>query len=231
MTITKQMVEAAVPANLKNSISQNLVDTLNNLALDPMVADNIRENFISYTGVLKDGKFKTEDYLSAVMYVSFKLMGQSNKDAYARTFPQRYATLISKGFSEKDISAYVSAYNKGKLVNLILEQTLVPVWVLNQHLYQQALNVQARLMTTANSEKVQTDAANSLLTHLKKPEAQNFQISMDVKESSGMNEMREAMRKMAERQQQMIEAGVSTLEITATPIVERGDKSENASAN
>ncbi len=227
MTLTKQMVEAAVPANLKNSISQNLIDTLNNLALDPLVADNIRENFISYTGVLKDGKFKTEDYLSAVMYVSFKLMGQSNKDAYARTFPQRYATLISKGFTEKDISAYVSAYNKGKLVNLILEQTLVPVWVLNQHMYQQALNVQAQLMTTSQSDKVRTDAANSLLTHLKKPEGKDFQISLEVKESSGMNEMREAMRAMAERQQEMIEAGVSTLEITATPIITREEDKDD----
>ena len=30
---------------------------------------------MSYTSVMKDGRFKTEDYAHAVAYVSFKLMG------------------------------------------------------------------------------------------------------------------------------------------------------------
>lgn len=220
MTLTKDMVEAAVPANLKNSVTQTLVDNLNNLALDPLVAESVRENFISYTHVLKDGKFKTEDYLHAVIYVSFKLMGLSNKEAYAHAFPQRYQTLLAKGVSEKDISAYVSAYNKGKLVNLILEQTLVPTWVLNQHVYQQAINTQADLMLNANSEKVRSDAANSILTHLKKPDAAGPLISLEINESSGMNELKSALAKMAEQQVKAIEAGVSAKQVAETPLIE-----------
>lgn len=93
------------------------------------MAEAIKDNFLSYTQVLSEGKFKTEDYLSAVMYVSFKLMGMTNQDAYARTFPARYRTLLNNGTSAKDISSYVSMYNKGRLVNLILEKSLIPTWV------------------------------------------------------------------------------------------------------
>lgn len=220
MTLTKEMVEAAVPANLKNAVTQSLVDQLNNLALDPLVADNIRDNFISYTHVLRDGKFKTEDYLNAVMYVSFKLMGLSNKDAYAHAFPQRYQTLLARGVPEKDISAYVAAYNKGKLVNLILEQSMVPTWVLNQDVYQKAINVQADLMLNANSEKVRSDAANSILTHLKKPDAAGPLINLDMRESSGMNELKNTLERLAQQQRAMIEGGASTKSIADQVIIE-----------
>lgn len=218
--LTKELVERAVPANLKSSITQQLVDRINTAVSDPIAAKEIQDNFISYTSVLKDGKFKTEDYLHAVMYVSFKLFGLSNLDAYAKTFPQRYADLVARGVASKDIAAYVSAYNKGKLVNLIMEQSLVPTWVLNAHMFQEALNTQADLMRNAQSEKVRTEAANSLLTHLKRPEAVKAQIDVNLKDSSGMTELKEAMRQMAQQQQQMIQDGASAKQIADMRIVD-----------
>lgn len=218
--LTKELVERAVPANLKSSVTQQLVDRINAAVSDPIVAEQIRENFLNYTAVLKDGKFKTEDYLHAVMYVSFKLMGSSNNEAYTKTFPQRMQDLIAKGTSSKDIAAYVAAYNKGKLVNLVFEQSAVPSWVLNQHMFQAALNVQYDLMTSAQSEKVKTEAANSLLTHLKRPEAVKAQIDVNLKDSSGMTELKEAMRQMAAQQQEMIQNGVSARQIANTPLIE-----------
>lgn len=217
--LTQQEVVKALPANLKSCVTQSLVDNINNISADPLVAEQIRNNYISYTAVLKDGKFKTEDYLSAVAYVSFKLMGYTNQESYYRTFPARHQALLAKGTSSKDIAAYVSAYARGKLVNLILEQSLVPTWVVNQDLYQKALNVQADLMQNGASEKVRSDAANSILTHLTKPKDTNFQINMDMRESSGMNEMRDALAKMAQQQQELISQGVSTREIAGQRIV------------
>lgn len=218
--LTKELIERAVPANLKNAITPQLVDLVNNIASDPLVAEEVRNNFISYTSVMKDGKFKTEDYIHAVAYVSYKLMGDSNKDAYFKTFPQRMQVLLAKGTSEKDISSYVAAYAKNKLVNLILEQSLVPTWVLNQDLYQSALNVQADLMRTAMSEKVRSDAANSILTHLTKPKESGPLIAIDMKETSGMTELKETMRKLADQQQQLIAAGVTAKEIAAQTIID-----------
>jgi hypothetical protein len=224
--LTKEMVEQALPPNLKNHVTQTFVDQINNLVQDPLIAEQIRNNFISYTAVMKEGKFKLEDYLNAVSFVSYKLMGYGNQDSYFRTFPNRHAQLIAKGTSNKDIAAYVAAYARGKLVNLILEQCMVPTWVLNQHVFQEAINTQAELMRDPDvSPKVRSDAANSLMTHLKKPEGKDFQINMDMRETSGITELKNALRDIAEAQQKAIQSGTEVREITAQPLVE-GDYTE-----
>lgn len=228
--LTLQQVQQSLPANLKNSANQTFVDTINNISNDPLVAEQIRENFVSYVSVLKDGKFKTEDYLSAVAYVSYKLMGDSNKEAWAKTFPNRFQLLKAKGAQEKEISAHVAAYHKGKLVNLILEQSLVPTWVLNADLFQKALNVQADLMLSANSEKVRSDAANSILTHLKRPEAVKGQLDINIKDSSGMNELKDALATMAAQQRDLIENGAPIKQITDARIIEHEDNPDGGNS-
>lgn len=217
--LTLQQVAHALPANLKNNVTQQLVDNINNCVADPIMAEAIKDNFLSYTQVLSEGKFKTEDYLSAVMYVSFKLMGMTNQDAYARTFPARYRTLLNNGTSTKDISSYVSMYNKGRLVNLILEKSLIPTWVLNQHIYQKAINVQADLMSNANSEMVRMQAANSILTHLAKPKEVGPLINLDLREGSGLNELKATLTQLAQQQRDLIGQGVTTKSIADQGLV------------
>jgi len=217
--LTLQQVAHALPANLKNNVTQQLVDNINNCVADPIMAEAIKDNFLSYTQVLSEGKFKTEDYLSAVMYVSFKLMGMTNQDAYARTFPARYRTLLNNGTSAKDISSYVSMYNKGRLVNLILEKSLIPTWVLNQHIYQKAINVQADLMSNANSEMVRMQAANSILTHLAKPKEVGPLINLDLREGSGLNELKATLTQLAQQQRDLIGQGVTTKSIADQGLV------------
>lgn len=218
--LTLDIVQRALPANLKKTATQALVDELNNLSLDPELAEAIRDNFISYSKVLQEGRFKTEDYVNAIKYVSFKLMGDSNQDAYFKTFPQRYQALMTKGATAQEVSAYVSMYAKGKLVNLILEQSLVPTWVLNADIHQKAVNQLATLMTSARSEMVQMQAANAILTHLKKPEAVGPLINIDMREQSGINELRDTLGKLAAQQKALIEKGVPTKEIAAQSIID-----------
>lgn len=218
--LTQGDVATALPANLKSAATLELTDLINTISSDPIEADHIRENFVGYTTVLKDGRFKAEDYVRAVAYVSFKLMGHSNKDAYIRTFPDRYQRLMSMGTSEKDLSAYVSAYHKGKLVNLIMEQSLVPTWVVNQDLSQKAINHLANLMITASSEKVQADAAIGLLAHLKKPEVKGLAVNIDMKDNSGLNELKDTLAKLAKTQLAMIESGTPTSDIAAARLIE-----------
>lgn len=218
--ITVDLLKKALPSNLRVNATEELADRINNVTTDPILAEHIRENFLGYTRVLQDGKYKTDDYLNAVTYVSYKLMGDTNKDAYLKTFPQRYQQLMAQGRTEKEISAYVSAYSKGKLVNAILEQSLVPSWVLNQDLFQKAINVQADLMLTATSEKVRTDAANSLLTHLAKPKEAGPLVNIDMREASGMGELRETLTQLARQQADLIASGISPKTIAAQNIIE-----------
>lgn len=218
--LTVALVEKALPPNLKSAATQAFVDQINNIVSDPVVAEEVRNNFLSYTKVLQDGKFKTEDYLNAVTYVSFKLMGMSNQDAYFRTFPARHQALVAKGTSAKDIASYVSMYSKGKLVNLIIEQSLVPTWVLNQEAHQKAINVQVDLMTNAQSEMVRMQAANSILTHLAKPKEAGPLVNIDMRENSGMGELKDMLVQLATKQRELISNGVSTKEIADQKIID-----------
>lgn len=205
--LTLDQFKLALPDKVKKSINQELIDQINTTLSDPEMFESYRDNLISYTKVMADGKFKVSSYIDAVRYVSFKLMGCTNIEAYTKTFPDKYQRFIQQGIQAKDIASYVTAYNKSKLVNLIFEQTLIPSHVLNQDLYQRALNVQADLMVNAKSEKVRCDAANSLLTQLKAPEVKKVELDIGVKEDSSLAALRATTLELARQQRLMIESG------------------------
>lgn len=219
--LSKDVVAKAFPPNLKGSVTDQMVAKLNSISTDPLVAETIRDNFISYTGVLKEGKFTTENYMNAVAFVSYKLMGHTNQDAYFKTFPQRYTDMVTAGKSQKDISSFVSIYAKGKLVNLIMEQSLVPTWVLNADVFQKAINTQAQLMTDVNvNPRDRVAAANSILTHLAKPKEAGPLLNIDMRENSGVNELRGLLEQLAGKQVEQIENGASIREIAGSKIIE-----------
>lgn len=215
-------LKQVVPAEQRQRVTQDLVDQLNNVASDPLHAETIKENFVSYSSVLNSGRYKMEDYLNAVTYVSYKVMGYSNQDSYFRTFPTRHSSLVARGATAKDISSYVAAYNKNKLVNLILEQSLIPVYILNQDAVQKAINTQIEIMSDHTYSAVaRTQAANSLLTHLATPrEAAELNINIETPESTGLKNISAAISDLARQQKKMIELGVTAKEIAETDIME-----------
>ena len=208
--LTVEQFKAALPDKVRKSVNQEIVDNINKVLVNPEDYENYRNNLISWSSVIADGKFSVEQYVDAVRYVGFKTMGASNIDAYMKTFPDRYAAHLAKGTSAKDIASYVSAYNKNKLVNLILEQTLIPVHILNMDMYQRALNVQADLMMNAKSEKVRCDAANSIMSQLKPPEIKKVELDITHKESSAIAELKQASLELARQQRAALEAGQMT---------------------
>ena len=203
--LTIEEVKAVVPANLKYSVNQELVDKLNTVSTEPELANTIRENFISWNGVLREGKYKMEDYLNAVKYVSYKMMEYSNVDAYAKTFPQRFATLQAKGMTSK-------AYSKGKLVTSILEQSLIPFWLLNQDARQKALNTQVELMLYSKSDRVRVMAADSVLAHTEEPKASGPLINVNIGKTSALDDLENTMARLAEMQKNTLANGKASLQ-------------------
>lgn len=219
--LTIESLQKVVPNKLKRAVTQGLVDKINSISTDPIICEHIKANILGYTGVLQEGKYKTEDYINAVTYVSYKLMGYTNVDSYIKTFPNRYQALVARGLAPKDIAAYVCIYNKGQLVNRILEQSLVPTWVLNQDIYQKALNTQAEIMISSKSDKVRSMAADSLIRNLAKPEKAGPQINIDMTANTGLDDLKETLFKLAETQQKLIQSGqVTTQQIAEQKIIE-----------
>ena len=219
--LTLQQVQETLPANFRNNMTQSMVDQLNALSKDPEEARYMRENFVSFSSVLQEGRFKVGDYVKAVMYVSHKVMGKSNHDSYKLTFPERYQPMVDAGKPQKDIASIISAYNRGQLVTLVTERAVVPVWLMNQDVYQQAINTQYELMSDIDvSDKVRCDAANSLLTHLKKPEIVKAELKIDVAANDGMAAMEAALLELSAQQLNAIEhdPNVTANKVAALPM-------------
>ena len=225
--LTIEQFQRVLPKGVKAKLTPDMVNTINGVISDPGIRDNYRDNLLSYTNVMQDGKYKIQSYIDSVRYVSHKLMGSSNVEAYTKTFPNRYQRVVKENAHlepeaiGKILSSYVAAYNKTKLVVKVFEQTLVPVHILNADMYQKALNRQSYLMVHANSEKVQSDAANSLLTHLKMPEVNKIELDIGLKQDKSIDMLRAATLELAKQQQEAIERGDMTAkDIAHSDIIE-----------
>lgn len=217
--VTKEQLKRVAPKG--TNISDSLLETINNMQGNEVELESFRENLLGYTSVLKEGKYKFNDYINAVKYSSYKLLGASNIEAYTKTFPDRFQRLVDDGMDDKAISSYVAAYHKNKMVQNILDQARIPTHMLNADIYQKAINVQAQLMVSANSEKVRSDAANSLLTHLKAPEVQKMELDIGIKEDKSVQDLRKAMIELAKAQRNAVEEGdASAKDIAHSQIIE-----------
>lgn len=216
----------ALPEQMKKNISKDVVDAVNNLLSDPDMCESYRDNLVGYTNVMKEGKFKLTSYVAAVKYVTQKLSGKNNQEAYMATFPDKWGDWVARNVSAKDISSYVSVYNGSKLVNLILEQTLIPNWIINQDLRQKAINQLATIMMTAQSEKVQTDAAIGLLGAIKMPEKLKVELDVGVKQNSVMDQLQQASLDLATKMQQMVASGAWSAQDLLDEKVIQGERLE-----
>jgi len=217
--MTEEQLKAALPPQIRKNVSQELIDSINNTLKDPETLEVYKENLLSYTYILKEGKFKLHQYLNAVKYVSFKVAGLTNLDSYVKTFPNKYQDFLARQVADKDIASYITAYNKSKLVNLIFEQTLIPVHIINAPLFQKAINIQAELMLTAKSEKVRSDAAACLIKELRPPEIKKFELDVSVKEDSTIDQLRQHTMELVEQQKKLLSAGASALDVAHSQII------------
>lgn len=208
--LTIDELRQSLPDTIRKSVNDEVLNSINQVISDPAFYQQYRENLLSYGHVLKEGKWKISSYVDAVRYVSFKLMGLNNQDAYIKTFPGRYQYFLQKGTSAKDIASYVHSYHNNKLVNLILEQAMIPVHILGRDLFWKAVTTQAELMQTATSEKVRSDAANSIMSHLRPPETKKVELDVTAKDDGTLDALRRAVSGLVELQGQAIRNGVQT---------------------
>lgn len=211
--LTVDTLKATMPKRMKHNITQSLVDKLNKLVMDPDERVHFRENLLSFTHVLQDPNVKLEAYVHAVRYVSYKMMGMNNQEAWIKTFPDRYQRILNDGKSDAHLRATVSGYHKNKIVATVYEQAMMPIYIVNADVFQQAVLTQAQLMTDPKvSDKVRSDAANSLMTHLKPPETAKLRVDVEVHEDDSLRELRRAAAELASAQAQAIRSGESDAE-------------------
>jgi len=220
--LTIDNVRETLPAQHRQNVTEVMVDKLNNLSKDPEEARYIRDNFVTFANILQEGRYKVGDYVQAVMYVSHKIMNKTNIDAYRATFPDRYQRMIDAKKETKDIASIITAYNKGALVTKIMERAIVPTWILNQDMFQSAINTQFEIMNDLDvSPMHRVDAATRLFKHLKKPEAAaKTELKIDIAMNDGMAALEETLLRMSRKQLDLIQndPSVSANDIAAMPM-------------
>ncbi len=213
--LTVDEAKALVPGSVRGTVDQAFVDQINAAVSDPMEAEAIRDGFVTYSHVLKEGKFKLQDYLNAVKYVSYKQMGLNNQDAYAKAFPQRWINIQASG---KDPSPYVAMYHKNKLVNTIMQQSMIEPWLLYQDAFTVGIKTAVEVARNGQSEIARVQAANALMTHLKRPET--AKIKLELGGFDGLNELRDLLVQTAEQTIASVATGSRTAgQITKQPLV------------
>lgn len=206
--LTAEEFAIVLPKRFHKDLSQELMDHVNmSLNSDP-AEESYRDNLLEYCGVLAQGKFKITGYINAVKFVSFRMLGNTKKDAYIKTFPGRYSRYVAKGHSEREIASIAHGYSNSKIVVLILAQAMTPVHVINAGLFQRAINTQAMIMNAPDaSYKVRSDAANYLMNTLKPPETAKIELDMKVSEDESLTELRAATVEFARQARDAIVAG------------------------
>lgn len=222
-SLTREEIKSCLPKGVAANVDTVTLDHINQLLTDDHIQETFKENLLSFTRVLKEGKFTMMNYVHAVNFVSRKLMGDTNEVAYSMVFPQRYQRLIQQGKSDKTISAHVSSYARSLLVQKITEQTVVPVWVFNQGAVQEAINTQLHIMRNDQASfKVRSDAANSILTHLKQPESTKVEMEISMAENDTLTDLKKATQALVDEQRKALEYGqVSINEVARTKIVKQ----------
>ena len=208
-----ESIKKLVPKAQRTLITEDFVNRLEASMKDSIIAEEFKDNFITYLNVLSKGKYKMEDYISAVKYVSFKLLGYSNINAYAATFPERYERLVKEG---QQIDAFVSMYNKNKLVIQIYEQTIVPSYVLNAPLHQQALNTLASMIQDEDVRGMtKVKACEAILAYTKQPEVIKGELTIGIEQSDTINDLREVTEQLAKTYREALANGTKTLKQVA----------------
>ena len=225
-TITREDLKLTMQPAFVAKIPDEAIEQINTLINDPDMGDFYHENMVTYQKILSEGRYKTEHYLNAIKYCSHIVKGDTQKEAYTHTFPDRIKYWDTIGKVQKDRANLISAYQASQLVQKILSQAMVPVWLMNQDLYQKALNTQVELMQGSNSDMVRHLAAKTVLETLKRPEEAKLSIDINQKETTFMRELKDAVQDLVIAQKRGIESGLLTVKEAAEAEIKIGTNSE-----
>jgi hypothetical protein len=151
-------------------------------------------------------------------------LGKTDIDAWTATFPERYDRLLKSGIKREDIYPHASMYKSNKLVVALMEQSLVPSYILNAPLHQQALAEAANMMINARSEMAKAKAIELVLNYTKAPETSKIKIDLGVQDVDAIADLRKVTQELAAAQMLAIKSGASSVrEIAESTIIEVED--------
>lgn len=223
---TKETLQQELPVKVR--ITDEMLDNVNNILLDEANAEIYKQSMVSFASVLGQPNIQVHHYFNAVRFVTFVMLDYTYLDAWRHTFPDRYQAILDKGGTLKDVHSHVTAYRKTKIVSKILEQALVPSYIYNQALFQEAINTQASIMRDVKAlNKDRIAAADSVLKYTQIPEALVANRSeVAAQGASIIEKLADSINKLAATQQRMIIDSTSSAKDIAHSRIYEGEYEE-----
>lgn len=223
-TITTEVIKKALPKKIQGNFNREMAERLDKVVQNHEDRDRYFRDIVTYSGVMKEGGYRLEDYFAAVRYVGFKLMGDTNLLSYTKTFPDKYQRMLNRKIAAKDIASYVYKFNTNQLVSKIYEQGIVPLYISHQDLAHDALTTLVRTMHDTVSDRVRIDAADRVLLHLKMPEVAKVQLDINVSEDDSIKDLRDATLALVRQQKEALEKGaLSARDIAHSKVIVEGE--------
>lgn len=213
------------PRKVNDDVLAECVKVMNDSVkdMDTIMQEHYRDNLVSVIDVIKDGeRIKFKDYVKAVKFCSFKMAGYTDTRAYSLTFPERIERMAREGISNTNLYVYANSYAKNKVVVEIMAKLMVPTHIMFQDYFSLAVKTQVEIMTNDSvSPKVRSDAANSLMTHLKQPEIKQAELKISTNDNGAIGSLTEALNNLSNAQKQALSSGSMRLkEISEAEIIE-----------
>ena len=174
--------------------------------------DEFAEQLVTFSSVLKNGRYKADSYIKAVQYASYRQMNLSMTEAYKRTFPDRCFRRHDQTEKKPQgtIEALASIYDKTQIVQGILTQMQIPLHIMMMSERVRAANVLAYLMVNASNERIQMESADKLLNHINIPETMKVEMDVGFKADETLTQLNATLNKIADVAQSRIKAGTLT---------------------
>lgn len=213
------------PRKVNDDVLAECVKVMNDSVkdMDAIMQEHYRDNLVSVIDVIKDGeKIKFKDYVKAVKFCSFKMAGYTDTRAYSLTFPERIERMAKDGISNTNLYVYANSYAKNKVVVEIMAKLIVPSHIMFQDYFSLAVKTQVEIMTDDTiSPKVRSDAANSLMTHLKQPEIKQAELKISTNDNGAIGSLTEALNNLSNAQKQALSSGsIKLKDISEAEIIE-----------
>ena len=203
----------------ETNISDETVDMINAACNDPQfMPGEFLESILTYQNVMKETGASMKEYVRALKFCSiYEINGGNARDAFIRGRADD-AFIKKHQYDKPGTSGYLMIaqaavrYRKTPLIQKIMTQAQMPLYLMFQGLRYKAVEVLANEMVEAAYAKDRINAADKLLAHVKPPENMKVELDIGIHESSAIQQLNEQLAEIAAKQKLHMVAGSANLD-------------------
>ena len=226
MTDRVEKLKSRLPESLVQTLPKDFFENITAVISNDVQAELVVDTVKQYMHLLNEGNYTYTDYLNAVMFVTVKRSGCSQKEAYRRVFPDRYSRLLGDGQGQ-NISAYASAYAHNKLVVSLEKCFQYPDYVMNYPARGKVLQQMFDLTFNSKMDKDKIAAGKVFLDATKAPDEFDNVTAAIVQNTSVVDALKEHMSQLVSQQEKLINQGMPVKQLLEQKIIHKIEDDED----